>query len=164
MSGIPTLYKRLGGYDAVYAFIEYSVAKLMARHEVGKVWQHMSEERVKVELQNFCDFASAAWGGPAVYRGRNMIAAHKGMGITEAHWQELLEVLDDAYSHFELPDELRVEIHSFITSFKHQIVGSPSFREVVRDSGGTNLSGGLAAYGIHWPVNSHHSGRDKEKL
>ena len=151
MSNIRTLYERLGGYDAVYAFIEYAIAKLMARHDVGKVWQHMSEDRVKLELQNFCDFVSAHWGGPAVYRGRDMVSAHRGMGITEAHWQELLEVLDESYEHFQLAEDLRTEVHRFITSFKHQVVGSPSFREVVRDAGGTKLAGGLASYGVHWP-------------
>ena len=91
MNNIRTLYQRLGGYDAVYAFIEYVIAKLMAREEVGQIWKHMSEDRVKAELQSFVDFASSHWGGPAVYQGRDMVSAHKGMGITESHWQELLE-------------------------------------------------------------------------
>ena len=151
MGNIRTLYERIGGYDAVYAFIEHAIARLMARSEVGQVWQHMSEERVKVELQNFCDFASAHWGGPAVYRGRNMVAAHRGMGITEAHWQELLEVLEETYDHFQVDADIRQEVTRFIVSFKHQVVGSPSFREVVREAGGTKLAGGMAAYGVHWP-------------
>ncbi len=151
MGNIRTLYERLGGYDAIYAFIEYVIARLMARDDVGRVWQHMGEDRVKVELQNFCDFASSHWGGPAAYRGRDMITAHRGMGITEHHWQELLEVLDEAYDHFQLAPDLRLEVTRFITAFKHHVVGSPSLREVVRDAGGTTLAGGLASYGVEWP-------------
>ncbi|MGD9602331.1 MAG: group 1 truncated hemoglobin [Gammaproteobacteria bacterium] len=151
MADIRTLYERVGGYDAIYAFIEYVIARMMAREEVGKIWKHMSEERVKAELQSFCDFASSHWGGPAVYQGRDMIAAHKGMGITEAHWQELLEVLDEAYAHFQLAEDLRTDVTRFLTAFKSQVVGSPSFRDVVREAGGTRLSGGLADYGVQWP-------------
>ena len=151
MNDSRTLYERLGGYDAIYAFIEYVIAKLMAREEVGRIWQHMSEDRVKMELQNFVDFASSQWGGPAAYRGRTMIAAHKGMGITERHWEELLEVLDEAYAHFAVAEDLRAEVSRFITSFKSQVVGSPSFREVVREAGGTKLAGGLASYGVQGP-------------
>jgi len=152
MSNTKTLYERLGGYDAVYAFIEYVIAKLMARDGVGLIWKHMSEARVKVELQNFVDFASSHWGGPAVYRGKDMISAHKGMGITESHWQELLEVLDEAYTHFDLADDLKAEVSKFITSYKRAVVGSPSFRDVVREAKGEKLSGGMAAYGVKWPT------------
>ena len=154
MNSIRTLYERLGGYDAVYAFTEYLIAKLMARDDVGQIWQHMAEDRVKVEIQNFVDFVSAHGGGPAVYRGRDLISVHKGMGITERHWEELLEVLDEAYTHFQVADDLRVEVTKFLTSFKSQVVGSPSFREVVREAGGTKLSGGLASYGVQWPAKS----------
>jgi hemoglobin len=152
MKNTRTLYERLGGYDAVYAFIEYVIAKMMARDDVGLIWKHMSEARVKVELQNFVDFASSHWGGPAVYRGKDMISAHKGMGITESHWQELLEVLDEAYAHFDLAEDLKAEVSKFITSFKRVVVGSPSFREVVREAKGEKLSGGMAAYGVKWPA------------
>lgn len=152
MNNIRTLYERLGGYDAAYAFIEYVIAKLMARDEVGQIWKHMSEDRVKVEIQNFVDFASAHWGGPAIYRGRDMISVHRGMGISERHWEEFLEVLEESYEHFEVADDLRAEVTRFLTSFKHQVVGSPSFREVVREAGGTKLSGGLASYGVQWPT------------
>jgi hemoglobin len=63
MNSSRTLYERLGGYDAVYAFTEYLIAKLMARDEVGQIWQHMAEDRVKVEIQNFVDFVSSHGGG-----------------------------------------------------------------------------------------------------
>ena len=39
------------------------IAKLMARDDVGQIWQHMAEDRVKVEIQNFVDFVSAHGGG-----------------------------------------------------------------------------------------------------
>ena len=151
MSNIRTLYARIGGYDAIHAFIEYAIAKLMARESVGQIWKHMSEDRVKAELQSFCDFASAHWGGPAVYQGRDMVSAHKGMGITESHWQELLEVLEESYAHFQVAPDISAEVTRFICAYKHQVVGSPSFRDVVREAGGTTLAGGLASYGVQWP-------------
>jgi hemoglobin len=151
MGDRPSLYERAGGYDAIYALTEYAIAKLMRHDDVGEIWQHMSEDRVYTEIQHFVDFVCEKWGGPQKYMGRDMIAVHRGMGITEAHWKQFFEVLDDAYEHFQVSSDLKEEINAFMKSFKPHVVGSPTFRDVVREAKGTTLSGGLASYGVKWP-------------
>jgi hemoglobin len=145
-----TLYERLGGYDAIYAFAEHGIAKLMNNAETGIVWDHMSEDRVFAEIQNFVDFACEHWGGPQKYRGRGMVAVHKGMGITERHWKIFFELLDEGYDEFKVREDLREEITAFFKSFKSVVVG-PSFRDVVRRAGSTKLSGGMESFGVKWP-------------
>ncbi len=146
-----TLYERLGGYEAIYVFAEDVIARLMDDEEIGVFWDHMSQDRVFKEHQNFVDWLCEHWGGPMMYRGRDLETVHRGMGITERHWEILFEKIDEAYEKFETSQDLREEVNAFLKSFKQQIVGSPSFRDVVRGPDGKKFTGGMEADGVKWP-------------
>ena len=103
MSEKETLYARLGGYEAIYAFAEDVIARLMDNEETGVFWDHMSQDRVFKEHQNFADWLCQNWGGPMMYRGRDLVTVHKGMGITERHWKILFDKIDEAYEKFGAP-------------------------------------------------------------
>lgn len=49
-------------------------------------------EKVVVIKRHFCEFLGMGCGGPEVYSGRDMIAVHKGMNISN---EEYMAVLDD---------------------------------------------------------------------
>ena len=146
-----TLYERIGGYDAIFIFAEDVIARLMDDEEVGHIWDHMSQDRVFKEHQNFVDWLCEHWGGPMMYRGRDLETVHRGMPITERHWEILFEKIDEAYEKFETSQDLREEVNAFLKSFKQQIVGSPSFRDVVRGPDGKKFTGGMEADGVKWP-------------
>ena len=78
MSEQKTLYERIGGYEAIYKFAEDVIARLMDDEEVGHIWDHMSQDRVFKEHQNFVDWLCEHWGGPAMYRGRDLLTVHRG--------------------------------------------------------------------------------------
>jgi hemoglobin len=48
-------------------------------------------------------FVSAALGGPNPYKGKSMRAAHKGMGLTDDHFDAVVDELTNAM------DEMGVE-------------------------------------------------------
>jgi Truncated hemoglobins len=81
----PSLYARLGGYDVIYQFAGAVLRKTMGHPAIGHIWAHMSESTFQKEHINFVDFLSEHWGGSAKYRGRDMVTAHRGMGLTEVH-------------------------------------------------------------------------------
>ncbi len=151
MSEQETLYARLGGYEAIYAFAEDVIARLMDDEETGVFWDYMSQDRVFKEHQNFVDWLCQHWGGPMIYRGRDLATVHRGMGITERHWNRLFEKIDEAFEKFGTPQDLRDEVNAFLKSHKPHVVGSPSFREVVRGPDGQKFSGGMESFGVKWP-------------
>jgi hemoglobin len=151
MSEQESLYVRLGGHDPIHAFLEDVMARLMNDEETGVFWDYMSQDRVFKEHRNFVDFLCQHWGGPEVYQGRDMITVHKGMRITERHWTITFEKLDESFEKFELAQDLRDEISAFLKSFKPHIVGSPSFREVVRGPDGQKFLDGMESFGVKWP-------------
>ena len=76
-----TLYKRLGGYDAIAAVADNLLPRLTADSQLGRFWQHRGEDGVRREKQLLIDFLCASAGGPLYYVGREMKLSHRGLGI-----------------------------------------------------------------------------------
>jgi len=85
-----TLYKRLGGYDAIAAVADNLLPRLTADPQLGRFWQHRGEDGVRREKQLLIDFLCASAGGPLYYVGREMKLSHRGLGINERDWQVFL--------------------------------------------------------------------------
>lgn len=147
----PSLYERLGGYDAIYVFAGAALKKAMAHPDTGHIWAHMSESTFFKEHINFVDFLAAQWGGNVRYRGRDMITAHRGMGLTDVHWRAMFDVLNECYDEFGLPQILREEINASFEKFKPAVVGSPSYRDVVLAHPEIDVTKGMKSVGVTWP-------------
>ena len=147
----PSLYTRLGGYDAIYQFAAAALRKAMAHPKIGHIWNHMSESTFFKEHINFVDFLSAEWGGNVMYRGRDMITAHRGMGLTEEHWMAMFDCLEESYNDFGLPQDLRDEINATFEKYKPAVVGSPSYRDVVLAHPELDITKGMKSVGVIWP-------------
>lgn len=154
----PSLYERVGGYDGIYHFAAASLRKAMAHPDIGHIWGHMSESTFHKEHINFVDFLAAHWGGNVKYRGRDMITAHRGMGLTDVHWQAMFDCMEECYEEFDVAQDVRDEIDAFLRKFERVIIGSPSFRDVVLDNPEMDITKGMKSVGVIWPK----SGRPSE--
>ena len=52
----PTLYARLGGYDAIAAVADNLLQHLIADAQLGRFWQNRGEDGVRREKQLLVDF------------------------------------------------------------------------------------------------------------
>ncbi len=124
-----TLYKRLGGYDAIAAVADDLLVRLQADPRLARFWQHRSEDSLLREKQTLINFLCASAGGPLYYVGRDMKVSHKGLGIDESDWQAFTGHLDTTLANFEVPAPERAEVLSFINSTKPDILAqSPASR------------------------------------
>ena len=82
-----SLYERLGGYDAVAAFVDDPIPRLTGDPEIGVYWRGHSTSSKRRERQLIVDFLCESLGGPVVYTGRDMRTAHEGLDITERDWE-----------------------------------------------------------------------------
>lgn len=147
----PSLYERVGGYDGIYEFAGAALRKGMAHPVTGHIWAHMSESTFQKEHINFVDFLASHWGGNVLYRGRDMATTHRGMGLTEEHWNAMFETIYECYDEFGVPQEVRDEINVFLEQFKPVVVGSPSYRDVVLAHPEMCIGKGMKSVGVHWP-------------
>ena len=117
-----TLYRRLGGYDAIVAVVDDLLARLKADAQLGRFWQHRGKDGVLRERQLLINFLCSSAGGPLIYVGRDMTTAHKGMGISDSDWQAFIGHVDDTLSTFEVPEDERTSVLGFIGGLKADIV------------------------------------------
>jgi hemoglobin len=118
----PTLYQRLGGYDAIAAVANDLLPRLRADPQLGRFWAHRSEDGIVREKQLLIDFLCASAGGPVYYRGRDMLLAHKGMRISESDWTVFLGHAAATLAKFQVPEPEQRDVVAFVQSLKGDIV------------------------------------------
>ncbi len=118
----PSLYKRLGGYDAIAAVTDDFIGRLATDKQLTRFFVGHSEDSLKKIRQHVVDQLCAASGGPCIYTGRDMKTSHKGMGITEADWDAAVKDLVATLDKFKVPERERSELLGAVSSFKKDIV------------------------------------------
>jgi hemoglobin len=118
----PSLYERLGGYDAVSAVANNLLPRLMSDEQLGRFWSHRGDDGVEREKQLLIDFLCSCAGGPVYYTGRNMTPTHQGMQISDDDWWKFMGHVNATLDHFKVPDPERGEVVEFIESTKPDIV------------------------------------------
>jgi hemoglobin len=113
-----TLYKRLGGYDAIAAVCDDLLPRLMGDAQLARFWQNRAQDSIRREKQLLVDFLCSCSG----YVGRDMKTSHRGMGISESDWQRFIGHLETTLDTFEVPAAERAEVLGFINSTKADIV------------------------------------------
>ena len=117
-----SLYERLGGYDAIFAVTNDLLDRMEKDPQLGRFWQHRSEDGVKRERQLIVDFLCASSGGRLYYKGRDMKLSHKGMRISESDWTIFLNHADATLKAFNVPRAEYDEVVAFVQSTKADIV------------------------------------------
>ena len=120
--GEKSLYERLGGYDAIFAVNNDLLDRMEKDPQLGRFWQHRSEDGVKRERKLIVDFLCASSGGPLYYKGRDMKLSHKGMRISESDWTIFLKHADATLKAFNVPQAEYDEVVAFVQSTKADIV------------------------------------------
>ena len=118
-----SLYKRLGGYDALAAVTDDFLGRLATDPQTKRFFVGFSTDSQKRIRNHVIDFLCNATGGPCAYTGRDMKTAHTGLHITEDDWQSSVKALVATLDKFKVPDKEKNEVLSAISSLKGDIVG-----------------------------------------
>jgi hemoglobin len=118
----PSLYKRLGGYDAIAAVSDDFIGRLAADKQLNRFLVGLSADSQKRLRQNVVDQHCQATGGPCIYIGRPMKTAHAGLGITESDWQLTVNHLVASLDKFKVPEKEKNEFLALASSLKGDIV------------------------------------------
>ena len=116
----PSLYDRLGQFDGITRIVGDVMDAHLANPVVQTRFQNIKnlDHAKKMAAEFFC----AGCGGPQPYTGRDMLATHKGMNISE---QEYLAVMDDilgALKKNEIDAGTCNEVTAVLYSLKGQII------------------------------------------
>lgn len=117
-----SLYKRLGGYDALAAVADDWLGRLMKDERLSQFFKGVSEDSQKRIRQLALDQLCAATGGPCVYIGRDMKTVHKGLGITEADWDMAVKHLVASLDKFKVGKAEKDDLLKALGGLKADIV------------------------------------------
>ncbi len=116
-----SLYQRLGGETGIRTF----VTDILRLHHQNPVimWAYSKAEKTDAQLIDLVvDLIGMGTGGPNIYKGMDMRAAHKGMWVTD---EEFIAVLDDIRKAMEINDvdpQANAELMAIAYGMKAEIV------------------------------------------
>ena len=120
-----SLYKRLGGYDAIARFVHDLMPRLRADPVLAVYWKGISEDSARRGDQLTIDFICAAFEGPVYYAGRDMKTSHKGLGITEMEWDIFMPHVAAALDSVGVSLREKTEFLEIAEGLKWDIVEAP---------------------------------------
>ncbi len=119
-AGDKKLFDRLGGLDAIKAVVDDFAANVLADERVNVTFKGVDPVHFKAML---VDQICNATGGDCAYKGKDMVTAHKGMNITEAQFNAVVEDLVKSLDKFKVPEKEKGELLAALGGMKPQIVG-----------------------------------------
>ena len=117
-----SLYHRFGGYDAVAAFVDDLLPRLLGDPQLAVYWKGKCRDSLNKERQVLVEFLCAAMGGPVNYTGRDMKTSHEGLGITEAEWELFVRHTLATLDNLGTPERERNDLLAAAGSLKGDIV------------------------------------------
>lgn len=117
-----SLYKRLGGYDALAAVTDDFIGRLISDEKLSRFFNGVSTDSRKRIRQLVLDQLCAATGGPCIYIGRSMRTVHEGLGITEADWDRSVKLLVASLDKFKVGKAEKDDLLKALTTLKADIV------------------------------------------
>ena len=114
-----SLYDRLGGKDAITAVVDDFVANVAADKRINAFFANADIPGLKQKLvDQICEVS----GGPCKYTGKDMKAAHAGMGIKDADFDALVEDLVKSLDKFKVPAAEKHDLLGTLGGMKGDIV------------------------------------------
>ena len=118
-TAVLTIYEAIGGRAAVRAAVDGLYGRLLADPELSRFFPAGVGE---VHRGFVVTILGEALGGPERYRGPDLVAAHRGLGITDAHFDRTAAHLDAVLDELGVPRDLTDRIVGIVASLRPAIV------------------------------------------
>jgi hemoglobin len=120
-----SLYSRLGGKKGIKTVVNDFVANVGGDNRINKFFADTVKDKKRLDKfkDNLEDQICSASGGPCKYKGKDMKTAHKGMGITDADFNALVEDLVKALDKNHVDATSKGELLGALGGMKGDIVG-----------------------------------------
>ncbi len=118
------LFKSLGGKKAIIAVVDEFVGRVAGDSRINSFFSADIKDPAKLKKfkANLVDQICEASGGPCKYKGKSMKDAHKGMGISSADFNALVEDLVGALDKFHVKEADKKALLGVLGPMKGDIV------------------------------------------
>jgi hemoglobin len=113
------LFDDMGRQPGINKLVDVSVDNYLADPRIKDVFSESNIDRIRAELKDqFCVVA----GGPCRYTGHSMEATHKGLHLTNANFNALVEDLQTAMDSCNIPFATQNRFLARLAPMQHQVV------------------------------------------
>jgi hemoglobin len=117
-----SLYRRLGGYDALAAVTDTFLARIAADTAINVFFAGIEPPQMNRIRQMVVDQLCAASGGPCLYVGKSMKEAHATLDITSDVFEKFMGHLQSTLVAFSVQQREQDEVLGALRSLKAEIV------------------------------------------
>jgi hemoglobin len=111
--------EQFGGRAGLDAIMETFMAGMLADPSLAPFFQNADQGRIKRQLaEQFC----VILGGDCTYSGRDMKSSHAGLNINRAHFNRLVEVLQDAMNQHDVPFRAQNQLLAKLAPMHREVV------------------------------------------
>lgn len=118
-----SLYERIGGDSAINAAVDLFYVKVLAD---ARIKHFFSETNMTKQILSQKAFLTMAFGGPNLYKGRDMKAAHAHLlkkGLNDSHVDVVIELLGKTLEELKVPSNLIKEAAAIAESVRGPVLG-----------------------------------------
>jgi hemoglobin len=118
-----TLFEKYGGFETLSKVVANFYDKILDSNKVKHYFEGINMDRL---MQHQTNFIAKALGGPDKYEGGDLKKMHARFNITEDHFTEVAELLEEALDEAGVESDDTAAIISVVASLKDQIVSEAS--------------------------------------
>src|SRR5215467_12683001 len=115
------VYRAIGGRAAVVAAVDGLYGRLLADPVLGPFFPGGVGPRHRAYVVTIL---GEALGGPERYRGPDLVAAHSGLGISDAHFDRTAAHLDATLDELGVPRDLTDRIIAIVATLRPAVVSA----------------------------------------
>ncbi len=119
------LYQRMGGYDVIAGIVDDFIGQLRTDPAFARFGGGRSMDSLKRTRQLVVDQICNLTGGPCIYIGRDMKAAHAGLKITQAEWDSSIDKFKNSLNKFKIGEQEQQEFLDVLAKLRTDIVEPP---------------------------------------
>lgn len=119
-----SLYQKLGGAKGIASIVDDVVATHLENPVIrARFLPYLADmDKVQVIKRHFCEFLGMGCGGPEKYTGRDMVATHRGMNISNEEYMAAVDDIMLVLDRHQVDEQTKKEMLYMAYSVKSHIV------------------------------------------
>ena len=118
-----TLYEKLGGDTGVTSIVKDMLEYTLADSRIAHTFSESNVPRVeKLLVEQICELTN----GPCTYTGRDMKKTHRGLELTSAHFNALVENLQKAMDDNKVPFRIQNKLLAVLAPMHDDVIEKPT--------------------------------------
>jgi hemoglobin len=118
-----SIYDSIGGAPSVSIAVDKFYGRVLNDPQLAHYFAGVDIDKLKAHQRAFI---AAAVGGPEIYRGRDMAAAHATLGIKDQDFDAVVAHLVATLAELGVPPETIADIGGALAPLRSQIVEAPA--------------------------------------